>query len=89
MFWYNGPSVPDQQPLRIVDARSGSLVRDIKLGKGLGPVYPEWSPDGSKIVVELDYYKKVGGEWQLARQALATIETVDRAHVLPSSPHGT
>lgn len=75
VFWYNGPSVPDQQPLRIVDARSGSLVRDIKLGKGLAPVYPDWSPHGSKIVVELDFYKKVGGEWQLARQSLATIAT--------------
>lgn len=56
-----------------------ALVKDISFGKGVAPVYPDWAPDSMHLVVEVDYYKLVGGDWQPDHQAIATIATAARS----------
>jgi len=48
-FWWSDESAP-RQSVRIVDADTGAVDRDIEFGKGIAPVYPDWSPDGDRLV---------------------------------------
>lgn len=71
-FWFNNDG-SSKQPIRIVDAITGAVVRDLDFGPGKAPEYPRWSPDGSRLVTQLVYYERKGGKWSPVGQSIVTV----------------
>ena len=57
-YWRNGDD--EVQAIHVVDIESGEESAIIAGGPGQAPIRPRWSPDGTRLVVEIEQYSNDG-----------------------------